>query len=163
MDYEQDMFIDENLLDVELLEQASKMVKYSYKLAEAKRDKDIAKEKMDFMRAQKDKAIRDAPEKFGLAKITENAVNNAILMEDQYKETVEDYNDANFEVNVLQGVVSALDHRKSMLEKLVQLHGQQYFAGPATPHDLSELREQRTNDRHHRIGASMTRKSKTKK
>jgi hypothetical protein len=30
-----------------------------------------------------------------------------------------------------------VDHRKSALENLVKLHGQQYFAGPMVPRDLT--------------------------
>ena len=160
MSYEQDMYIDENALDVELIEQPSLMQKYTQELAEAKLERDLAKEALDLKRAEIDLDVRDNPENYQLTKITEAAIGNCILMEDEYKELVKVYNEANFEVNVLQGVVSALDHRKSSLEKLVTLHGQNYFAGPVVPHDITELRREKEAERNRRISKNLTRKTK---
>jgi len=157
MSYEDDMYIDENALDIELLEQATLMIKYSQLLAEAKQSKDLAKEALDLKKAEIDLDIRDDPEKYQLEKVTENAINNCILMEEDYQTAQKEYHDANYEVNVLQGVVSAVEHRKSALENMVKLFGQNYFAGPAIPHDLKELREEKKNERDHRIGQSMKR------
>ncbi len=44
--------------------------------------------------------------------------------------------------------------RKQSLENLVTLHGQNYFAGPAVPRDLSKEWEQRTRQR--RANATVT-------
>jgi hypothetical protein len=157
MSYEQDMYIDETALDVELLEQPSLLAKYSQLLAEAKRDRDIAREAVDLKKAELNLDIRDNPEAYKLQKVTMDVVDACILMEDSYKEAVKEFNEANYEVNVLQGVVNAIDHRKSALENLVKLYGQNYFAGPAVPHDLTQLREDRSAETHHRIGASLKR------
>jgi hypothetical protein len=37
--------------------------------------------------------------------------------------------------------VSAIYQKKEMLEAMIKLLAQSYFAGPAIPHNLSELRE----------------------
>lgn len=161
MNYEDDMYIDENMLDVELLEQPTLMVKYSRMLAEARQERDLAKEALDLKRAEIDLDIRDDPEKYKLSKVTESAISNCILMEEDYQEAQKAYNEANYEVNVLQGVVSALDHRKSALENLVRLNGQEYFAGPSVPHNISELRQERKANISHRIGKSMKRTKKS--
>lgn len=163
MSYEDDMHIDENALDVEFLEQPTLMARYARLLAEARRDRDLAKEALDLTKAEINLDIRDNPDKYNLTKITVDAVEACVLMEDSYKEAVKEYNDANYEVNVLQGVVNAVEHRKSALENLVKLHGQQYFAGPKIPHDLTELREQRTDERHHRIGQAVIKRTKKPK
>lgn len=161
MSYQEDMYIDENALDVELLEQSSLMVKYSTLLAEAKQERDLAKEALDLTKAEVDRDIRNDPDKYELPKITEPVVSGAILMQDEYQEALKTLHDANFEVNVLQGVVNAIDARKSALENLVKLYGQEYFAGPVTPHDLSELRKERQENLHHRVGKSMRRKKQS--
>jgi len=122
----------------------------------------LAKEDMEYEKAQIDFAIREDPDKYGIAKITENAINNAIIMEDSYQAKRTAYNEATRHVNVLQGVVYAINDRKSSLENLVKLHGQQYFAGPSTPHNLAELQEEKRNEMHHRIGKSMKRTKKKK-
>jgi len=160
MNYEDDMRIDEDALDYEILEQPSLMVKYSTMLADARRDRDLAKEDLDYMKAQIDKEIRSDPSKFGLEKITEGAITNVILMEKKYRVKVEDFNDTNYEVNVLQGVVSAIDARKSALESLVRLHGQQYFAGPSVPHNLTELRQKKNDEIQSKIGKSLRKPEK---
>lgn len=158
MGYEKDMYIDERSLDVECLEQASLMVKYSQKLAEARMERDLAKEALDLLRAEIDLNIRDDPEAFNLTKVTEAAITNRILQEEDYQDAQRTYNNANYEVNLLQGVVSAIEQRKSMLEKLVQLHGQQYFAGPAIPHNISEVRQQRKAEAEESIGKAFIRR-----
>ncbi|MBN2570509.1 MAG: hypothetical protein JXA68_00155 [Ignavibacteriales bacterium] len=157
MNYEQDMYIDEDFLDMEFLDQPSLMVKYSTMLADAKRERDLAKEALDLKKAEIDRDVRNNPDNYDLAKITETAILNVILSDDTYKEANKIYNDANYEVNVLQGVVSAIEHRKSALENLVKLYGQNYFAGPSIPHDLKELRKERNKETEHRIGQSLKR------
>ena len=157
MSYEQDMYIDEDALDFELLGQADKMVKYSRMLAEAQRDRDLSKESLDLIKAEIDLDIRDNPKNYKLAKITEAAITNCILMEEEYQTAQKEWNEANFQVNVMQGVIKAIEHRKSALENLVKLYGQNYFAGPSIPHNLSELREEHTAKLEHRIGQSLTR------
>ena len=158
MSYEQEMHIDEDALDVELLEQPSLMARYSYKLAEAKRDRDIAKEKLELIKAEINLDIRDNPNKYNLEKATDNAVNAAILMEADYKDAQVDVHQAQFEVDVLQGVINAIDHRKSALEQLVKLLGQDYFAPPVVPHDLSQLRKERNKEIENRIAVTFRRR-----
>lgn len=140
-DYIQDMKIEPDELDLEWLGQPQLMVKYSAKLAEAKERRDLMKEEVDLMRAECDRDIRKAPEKFGLEKITETAVSNAILTIDDYKDAQEQLRRANYDVNVLQGVVSAIEQRKAALENMVRLLGQNYFAGPSIPRNLQEEME----------------------
>ncbi len=141
MDYEKDVHINENDLDLECLEQPNLMRKYSQHLEFMKKERDRIKEKVDLVRAQLDKDIRSNPEEYDIAKITETVVSSAILMDPYYKKASEEYLDAKYEAGVAQGVVSAIDARKTMLELLVKLHGQNYFAGPRVPRDLSAERE----------------------
>lgn len=153
--YEQDMYIDEDALDMECLEQAALMAKYSRLLAEAQQERDLAKEALELSKAEIDKKIRKSPEKYGIEKITESVITNTILLDGYFQDMSSTYHDANFEFNVLKGVVSAIEQRKSMLEGLVKLHGQNYFAGPSIPHNLSEIREKKMDAMVHRAGASL--------
>lgn len=161
MSYQDDMHIDEDALEVELLEQPSLMLKYSLKLAEARETRDMAKEELDLVEAGIDRAVRTDPEKYGIAgKVTEGAIKAAVLMAEEYKNAQEKLREADYELNVMHGVVKAIDARKSSLENLVKLHGQQYFAGPVVPHDIVDLREAKKKQRdetHHRVGKSLKR------
>jgi hypothetical protein len=157
MSYEKDMYIDENILDVELLEQPSLMAKYSRMLAEAQRDRDLAKERLDLIKAEIDLDIRDNPQNYKLAKTTEAAITNCILMEEDYQNAQKEWNEANFQVNVLHGVIKAIENRKSALENLVKLFLSNYFAGPALPHDISDVRKEHIDKLEHRIGQTLRR------
>jgi hypothetical protein len=160
MDYESDMYIDHDALDIECLDQSQMMMKYTKKLATLKLERDQLKEEVDLVRAEQDKAIRENPESFGLVKITETAINNTILTTKEYKSVMKEYLQAKFEVDTCQGAVSAVEQRKSMIEALIKLHGQQYFAGPSIPRQLNEEREKRSENVQKKIASKMTRRTK---
>lgn len=157
-DYETDVVIDESALDVEWLEQPRLMMKYARKAAEARRKMDEAKENVEYIRAELDKEIRQDPDKFGIAKISETAIQNTILMEDSYRKASAEFAKHRFEADISRGAVSAFEHRRDALENLVRLHGQQYFAGPRVPRNLTEEREAKQADTNQRIGAAMQRR-----
>ena len=138
MNYEKDIKIDPDSLDVEWLDQPSLMMKYARYQAGLQLDEDEAKENLDFVTTELDKEIRSNPEKFGVEKITEGVIRNTILLTDKFKEVNKEYLTARFENNVGKGAVRSVDSRKTALENLVKLHGQQYFAGPRVPRDISQ-------------------------
>lgn len=138
MDYEKDMKIDPNALDVEWLEQPNLMMKYGRIAAQTKVDMDMAKEKLEVVKAELDKDIRLNPEKYDIAKLTESVVTNTIILQPEYKEASEVYIKASYEFNMARYAVQAISDRKDALENLVKLHGMQYFAGPSVPRDLSK-------------------------
>lgn len=141
MDYENDIRIDDQMLDVEWLEQPEKMMKYCTLAAEARRDLDLAKEKVEFVRATLDSNIRKEPSKFGIEKITEGAIGNIILLQKEYIDANNVLMQAKYEADLASSAVRSFEQRKDALENLVRLHGQSYFAGPRVPHDdLSALR-----------------------
>ena len=141
MDFEKDVNIDETILDVEWLEQPSLMLKYGRLVVEARKGYDLAKENLDVVKAELDKEIRSNPEKFKLAKATESAILSAILTHPRYKEASERLIEAKYNLSMYQTAANAIDAKKAALENLVKLHGQQYFAGPKVPHDLSVERQ----------------------
>lgn len=140
MNYEDDIGIDENSLDIEWLEQASLFMKYARNLADARRDLDEEKQSLDICKADIDKSIRENPENFGITKITEGAIQSAILTNDDYKKAYQKYLDIKYESDMASNAVQAFNQRKEALENLVKLHGQQYFAGPSVPRNIHEER-----------------------
>jgi hypothetical protein len=143
MNYENDITIDDSALDIEWLEQPKLMLKYAQYAAQTSMERDILKERVDVVKAELDAEIRTNPEKFGLAKITEGAVFNTILVQKEYQQIMKDYLQSKYEADVAKGAVNAFEHRKNALENLVKLFGQQYFAGPKMPRNLSEERQYR--------------------
>lgn len=163
IDYEELMSIDEDSLDVEWLEQPKKMVQMVKIAANCERELNKTKDKLAQVKADLSRDIRANPDKFGLDKVTENAIFEKVQTHKDYIEAFNDFVDAQYEAQVAAGSVKAMEQRKSALENLVKLHGQQYFAGPKVPRDLSsvvsEFREKQKAKKEARIkiGKSMKR------
>lgn len=165
-DYEEFMEIDEDSLDVEWLEQPKKMVQMVKIAAKVKINMERAKDNLAQVKAELAKKVRAAPEKYGIEKITIDAVNDVVQTDAKYIEAYEEYLEAVYENEVASGSVKATEQRKSSLENLVKLHGQQYFAGPKVPRNLSEqatlFREkvQRSKEVKSKIGKRLKRTKK---
>jgi hypothetical protein len=159
--YEKDVTIDPDALDVEWLGQPGLIFKYSKKSAEVQQELSNAKEALELTKATLDKKIRSNPEKYGIEKITETVVLNTIISQEDFKEANQVYQEAQFEVNILRGVMDALNNKKSALENLVKLHGQNYFAGPSVPRDLSKEWEQR--EKQNEVNSGIANKMKSRR
>ena len=133
LDYREDLEIDLSNLHEEWLRQPMLYSQYAEASAEALRQKDLAKNKLEVVKAQLDLAIRSDPAKFELGKITEAAITNTILLQEEYQEVYREYIQAKYEFDILCGVVKSFDQRKTALENEVRLWGAQYFAGPKEP------------------------------
>ncbi len=138
LDYECDIAIDSDALDVEWLQQPELMRRYSQHAAETKRELDEAKERLDVGKAKIETDIRINPEKYELAKATEGAIQSAIILQPEYQKLAKAYSDARYEHEIAGAAVRAVDQRKTALENLVRLLSLSYFAGPQTPRDLQK-------------------------
>lgn len=125
--------IDKERLDSACLEQPHLVYEYSTKLAHVRAELDEAKAELDITEAEVAKDIRDNPRKYGFekeARLTVDATKNATRETREYQIATKRVNKLKHTVDMLFAAVTALDHRKKMLESLVHLHGQQYFASP---------------------------------
>lgn len=137
--------IDETRLDEAWVHQPKLYFKYADQLAEArnrvdelKREEELSKAELEEAKAQLDSAIRSEPERFGMSgKVTEGAIKSVMLLQPEYKDANDAYNEvqkksmeAKNEVRLLEALVSSLDQKKVALENLVRLHGQSYFSVP---------------------------------
>jgi len=163
MEYEKDLRIDEEALDLEWLDQPSLMMKYTRLQARLQKEEDEVKERLELVTADLDKDIRENPDNYGLGdipKITEAVVKGAVLNSKKYKDANAEYLEARFENNIAKGAVRSVDQRKTSLENLVKLHGQQYFAGPRVPRDITEERQMRQKRADETVGRRTKRKTK---
>lgn len=138
MDYAKDIRIDESALDVEFLKQPTLLFEYGRRLAELDAELATHKGQLELLQAELDLRIRKNPARYKVDKITNEAVRAAILRHKDYQAKNTVILDLGFEKSIAQKAISALEAKKSALENLVKLHGQQYFAGPSIPRDLSE-------------------------
>jgi len=142
INYEEDIRIDPEMLDFEWNEQAEKMLKYSTIAANTAHKVDLAKENLDIVKAELSRDIRIDPDKFNIdSKLTESIVENTIILQSEYIAANHALLEAKYLADMAKGAVRAFDQRKDALENLVRLLGQQYFAGPKTPHDVSQWKK----------------------
>ena len=150
-DYKSDVSIDESALDVEWLQQAELTMKYCQLEAKAEREYEDAKENLDIVEAKLDEKIRSNPDKFNLQKSTEGEINNTIKRTKKYQRAKKKVAQAKYQYNMAKSAVRAIYSKKDALENLVRLHGQQYFAGPSTPRNISkqwvEVQKQKNSNR----------------
>jgi len=163
-EFKNDIDIDPEALDVEWLRQPRLMGDWCERRADARAEADRAKERRDVVYAELDREVRMEPEKFGLEKITESAVSNAIKLDARYREAFEEHIEATHAAEVCDAAVRAFDHKKTALETLVRLHGQQYFAGPSVPRDLAEEARNLIDDqRREGVAGNMRKKMKKRR
>jgi len=117
-------------LDTLWLEQPQLVAQHGRELANAKDKLERSKAGLDVARAEVENMITADPEKFGLAKTTVSAINAAVEVHPDITSARDRLFKNKHKVDLLQALMTALDHRKRALEGLVSLHGQQYFASP---------------------------------
>jgi kynurenine formamidase len=134
--------IDKNQLDVECERQPELVYQYGCKLADAKKELAEANADLDVIKAEVADDVRSNPKKYGLDKITVDAVASAVAAAKEVKAATTDVIAARHLVDTTQAAVNALDHKKRMLENLVDLHGRDYFSSPRVSGDGAAAMEQ---------------------
>lgn len=166
IDFVKDMKIDEGALDIELLNQVDLEAKYIQAVSEARKDRDWAHEEVKTMRSELIRDCFDDPEKtIGRddgKQPTQVQVETYYRTHKKYKEVKQDYIEKEDRYNVLCDMKDAIHFtRTKMLENLVRLFSEEYFAGPRIPRNLKKERKEwdANSKRNKRIGKKLKRKS----
>jgi hypothetical protein len=150
MNYEKDIMIDENALDVEWLDQSELAIKYGKYWVECKEELMRAEENVKVVTAELTLEINQNPESFlgeGI-KVTDVKIESAVRINQRHLEAKELWINAMSRFNEAEIVKNEISFtRKAALENLVQLHGQNYFAGPSVPRNLHNEKEKREKRR----------------
>jgi hypothetical protein len=133
---EQDRRIDPNELDMAVSLQPELFCKWSERAVKAKWEAERESFKLDQMKARLQIDCRKNPEKYDVLKITESVVESAVLIDPDFTAAQNNLFALQAEADILFKAAATMDQKKKMLELLVTLHGQQYFAGPSIPQDL---------------------------
>lgn len=134
-DYESDLSIDINQLELEWLLQPNLYRKYAELSAEADWKKNRAKEKLEVIKAELYKKVVGNYK----TKPSDTKINSEVICKPEYRKVYKIYLKRAYEHSVLSFVVRAFDHRKKALENLVHLWAGSYFAGPKEPRDVSDF------------------------
>ena len=143
--------IDPLRLDDELIGQPKQRQQFGELLADAQLDLDNAKSALSVAEAEADQDIRANPTDYGIDKLSEARISAAVTIHPAVKIAQKKQNEARHKVNVLQAAVDGLEHRRAALKGMVELFGQQYFAGPTTamPAGIKAENRRRREDESH--------------
>ena len=135
-EFEEDIKIDPSQLDVEAGRQGELFFKWAEQMVDAKEHLERMKFKLEVIEARLIIEVRDDPGKYRLTKPTVDSVLAAVKKSPKYMEAKNFVIEAAKVHALLSNAVMAMEQRKRMLEVLITLHGQEYFAGPSTPRNL---------------------------
>ena len=143
LNYNKDLKIEADALDVEWVRQPELFMRYSEHCARSRTECDKAKEQLDVVRAEADLEIRSKYEK----KPSEAQIANEVLLHPKVRGATEAWNQAKHQQDLMLAAVRAFDQRKSALENLVRLAGQGYYAGPQVGAEELKTLSQRIAER----------------
>jgi len=146
MNFEDDLKIDEDSLNMECIRQPKLYMQYAEQVAEAERALNNSKLTLDVARANTDSDIRkDAKEKG--EKVTEAIVATKILADECIIKQMEVVNNYRKNYSILQSAVKAMDHKKTMINNLVSLWIGSYFSTPTNKKEVTEEGNNKMQDR----------------
>lgn len=141
LNFQEDLAIDPLNLDEEWLLHPVKYLKYCDAQTDAQRDRDKSKERLEVARAEVDMDVRKNPSDYGHEgdkKPTEAQITSMVYLSEKYQKALNEFNDLNYEYNMISNAVKAFEHRKKALENYVTLYVTQYVAGPKQPKVVKE-------------------------
>jgi len=125
-----DLEIDIYQLEKEWLKQAVIFMEYMEKTIKMENEKGVFKDKIIKLRAELDLKIRNEFAQRGV-KVTEKLLESSLNSEEEVVCHNECYNTVNYNYNLLNACIKALDYKKAALENLVKLHLGGYFSEPS--------------------------------
>ncbi len=145
MNYEEDIRIDVDQLDVEWTEQATLALKYGKHFAKCKKILSEAEETIKITRSELIKEANEDPEGCcDKEKPNAGDIEAYYRNHERHKKAKEEIIRLQYELDMAEVAKNEISFtRKAALENLVILHGQQYFAGPKIPRNLSTEVEKR--------------------
>jgi len=144
----EDAAIDPAQLDVCWLEQPNLVAKYGKALARAEMEAKQTAEDVKSIRSDIIIAISADPSPLGDGvKPTAPVVEAYYRQDADYRRAKARMIKAEATAERLRQCINALYNRRTALENLVRLHGQEWFAGPRAPRDLVAEWEQNTKHR----------------
>jgi len=128
--------IDLNALEVEAARQPRLLFQASKELAKQKTEFGNAEKKLEYTHAILIKNVRADPEKYKLdKKPTETAIKSVVLTLKKYRIALNALGEVQYNIDILKGLVNALEHKKRMIEMEITLHGQNYYSTPYVKSD----------------------------
>lgn len=122
-------------------------VRWSVKLADARRDYEERKSRLEVVAAELSRDIRTNPENYGLARTSNDAVAEAVVLQEKYRKAQARVHAARHRMDVVQAFVNGLEHKKRMMESWTQLLVSGVYAAPRLPKEQSREFSERKSGR----------------
>jgi len=120
-------------------------------------ERDTRKSAVELSTANLDSLIRSDPSAYGVDKVTESAVKNAIISSEEYQEKITELHKANLFMHKMEGAKTAFEQRKKALENLVQLSLAGFYSANSAP---AESHIKKSTDTRRRLAEKMKSKNK---
>ena len=150
MNYEREMRIDETALDVEWADQATLAMKWGRHWADAKKELTLAEEEIKIIRSELIAHVNEDPQEC-CNKEKPNAADIEAYYRNhrRHKRAKTKIVELQYALNIAEVAKNEFSFtRKAALENLVNLHAQQYFAGPKIPRNLhQEVQKKRAQEK----------------
>lgn len=131
LNYDTDTQTDLFNLHLEWVRQSSLMMQYGKEAALAKKKMQVTHERVKVIRSSLIKSIKKLK-----PNLTQQQVEAYYRTHPRHKKAKKKHIDAEYTYNMILAAIDSLRHKKSGLEDLVRLHGQQYFSDPNIPKEL---------------------------
>lgn len=95
--------------------------------ANLKADVQSAKSNLELVKAEVGANVRVSPENYAIVKVTEGAIQIAVTLHERVKEAEAEYAEACYNHDLIQVLVTAFEHRRSMINNEVQLYTNNYW------------------------------------
>lgn len=133
--------IDPDRLDEELYRQADLFHEAWEDLAYAKEALAKGDADLKHLKASVADEMRADPDAYGLEKTTKDAIADAVAGDEAVLEQEQKNIDLRLRVDLCQGLVNALEHKKRAMTDAVELRRQSYFADPSATFDRRREQE----------------------
>lgn len=140
MSFENDIAIDLDSLETEWAKQPRLFFRYAKMEAEKRKVRDDLALQEKVLCAQIAKRVRDNPARYGVEKLSEGSVKEAVNEHPKVIALRQAINTAEYELHVTEGAVKSMDQKKRALEAHVRLLVMEYFSGPETPHSIKDIK-----------------------
>jgi hypothetical protein len=137
-EFDSDKSIEPGQLDVECVRQPELFFKWAERSIGVRAEVDRLKLEMETTEAKLALEARSFPSEYGITKVSEHAISAGVTASEKFQTAAKAHLAAKYEAALYDSAVAAMEQKKRMLEVLVTLHGQEYFAGPSVPRNLVE-------------------------
>lgn len=120
----------------------------------------IAKDHLDYVKAKVKHDIRENPGKYGVSKLSNDAVDEACLLAEEYRKALSDYSDAQYKADAAVVLLESAAQRKSSLRDAVSLYVHEYYNQdqdmPTERKALAEISENGVTSHRRRLAQQRT-------